>query len=52
MFGLKHKKLTFQIIQTNSIFNLLKDWEVYKAEVIDNISGKSLFGSVPNIANL
>ena len=50
MFGLNHSKLVFQTIQTNSILNLLKNWDVNKTARIDKSFGKFLKDGVDVLA--
>ena len=42
MFELNHNKLNFQTVQSNTISNLLKSWNVNKAAGIRNVSGRLL----------
>ena len=42
MFELSHNKLNFQIVQPNTISNLLKSYNVNKTARIDNISSRFL----------
>ena len=42
MFELSHDKLNFRTVQSNTILNLLKECNINKAAVTDNVSGRFL----------
>ena len=42
MFELSHDRLNFKTVQSNTILNLLKECNVNKAAVIDDVSGRFL----------